>query len=105
MDGAGTVSLNAGLALYGLVGANLYRLTADFRNDRLTLQWVVRKGISEDEVEDYRCVGTELISHFHSATIDEQFVEVTGLGAVNEVPQLPIPLFCRNLTEGSSKDV
>jgi hypothetical protein len=105
MEAAAIIRANAPVALHGLVGANLYRPTADFQNDCLTLQWVVQAGISESEVEDYRCVGTELMAQFFSATIDEEFVEVDGLAGVKKIPPLAIPLFCRKLLEEDTIDV
>ena len=85
------------IALYGEIGDNLYRLTADFADDVLSLQWVVAHGITEDEIEGYRCVGTELLAHFSSATIEEEFLKVGGPGEVRAMQPLPIALFCRKL--------
>jgi hypothetical protein len=105
MDGAAIVWANAPTALYELVGPNLYRLTADFQDDCLLLQWVVQAGIPEEEVEDYRCVGTELLAQFFSADFDEKFVEVADLAGVREVPPFPIRLFSRKLPEEGATDV
>ena len=74
MEPAALIHANAPHALYGLAGPHLYRFTADFRDGCLILQWVIGEDALEDEVEDYRCVGTDILSLFFDAEIEEPAV-------------------------------
>ena len=96
-EGRRIVGLNAPFALYGLAGPHLVRVTADFEDDFLTMQYVVLEGASEDEIEDYSCVTTEILAHFNTAHGDEQFLTVGSARDAKAIQELPVLIFCRNL--------
>jgi hypothetical protein len=96
-EGRRIVGLNAPFALYGLAGPNLVRVTADFENDFLTMQYVVLEGASEEEIEDYRCVTTEVLAQFSTARCDDQIVTVGSAREGKAIPELPVRIYCRNL--------
>ena len=89
--------LSAQRALYGQAGPSLIRFTGEFRDNTVFLQWVIFDVASEDEIEDYRCVGTEIISDYYDARIEEEFVTVRSLRDAEAIKPLGTPFFCRSL--------
>jgi hypothetical protein len=94
--------LSAQRALYRTVGPGLVRFTGEIQNKTIVLQFVVLEGTSEDEIEDYRCVGTEILADYIDETIDEQFVTVRAFSETDKVPHLSNLFFCRSF-EGASE--
>jgi hypothetical protein len=83
--------------LYGWVGPNLIRLTGDFQDDHIRLQFVLFDAVGEDEIEDYRCAATEILADFQTATMTEDFIVVASLSACKELHELPVRIFSRKL--------
>ena len=86
----------AARCLYGEVGPNLVRFTGEMRDKNVFLQWVVLSNVTEDEIKDYRCVGTEILSHYDEM-IDEEFLTVQTVEEAQSIAPLGNPFFCRNL--------
>ena len=91
------LQLSASNALYGEVGPNLVRLTGEFRDNTVVLQWVLLSPATEDEVEDYRCASTGIIADYSDALMEEDFVRVADFGNAHATKPLPVGIFSRNL--------
>lgn len=102
------VNIDAGLrlsaqrALYGSVGPNLVRFTGEIRDKTIVLQWLILNTAGEDEIEDYRIVGTEIVADYVDERIEEQFLKIARLGEANTISPLSNQFFCRNLTGASN---
>ena len=90
--------LSAQRALYGSVGPNLVRFSGEIRDKTIILQWVILNTAGEDEIEDYRIVGTEVVADYIDERIEEQFLTIERLGEANTISPLSNQFFCRNLT-------
>jgi hypothetical protein len=89
--------MSAHRALYGEVGPSLVRFTGEYRENTVYLQWVLLDSATEDEIEDYRCVGTEIIADYADAMIEEEFVSVSSPGNARQIAPLTNPFFCSKL--------
>jgi len=73
--------------------SNLVRLTAAYGDNHVSWQVVVTEEADEDEIEEYRCIFTEVLADFSTATGDEEFFRVrTALDAATVKP-LAIAIF------------
>ena len=91
------VQLNFLDAMYGEVHCSLLRYTAEVSNNVLKVQLVIRNDTTEEELDDYMAINTQLLASFYDAMLDEEIIKVGGLEEVRSVPALPIRLFCRAL--------
>jgi hypothetical protein len=89
--------LSAQRALFGAAGPNLVRFTGEVRDNVIFLQWLVFNEANEDEIEDYRVVGTEIVADHVDEHVDEQFLKIDRLEDAKAIPPLANQFFCRNL--------
>jgi DNA helicase HerA-like ATPase len=78
------------------------RFTGEIRDKTIVLQWLILNTAGEDEIEDYRIVGTEIVADYVDERIEEQFLKIARLGEANTISPLSNQFFCRNLTGASN---
>ena len=89
--------LSAQRALWGAVGPNLISFSGEVRDKKIFLQFVVLDEIPDDEIDDYQCVGTEILADYIDEDIDEKFIKVATEPQAREVPHLAELFFLRKL--------
>ena len=89
--------MSARRALWGAIGPNLIRFSGEIRENTILLQWIVREETPEDEIEDYRVVGTEILADRCDEQIEEQFVRVADASELETIPALSELFLLRKL--------
>ena len=73
--------------------ANLVRLTAAYGQNHVNWQVVVTEQADEDEIEEYRCIFTEVLADFSTATGDENIIRVADVADAVAIEPLPIVIY------------
>ena len=89
--------MSASQALLGALGPNLIRFSGEIRDKTVTLQWIIREGTPEGEIEDYRVVGTEILANYYDEQIEEEFINVAVASEMESIPALSNLFLLRKL--------
>ncbi|MFT4090999.1 MAG: hypothetical protein QM645_09730 [Asticcacaulis sp.] len=72
---------------------SLIRYTADFSDNTIHLQIVVRSTISEDELDGLNYIPTYISAQFHDAQLDEEYIKISHASEMENIAPLPIRLY------------
>lgn len=80
-------------AAYAKIGPNMIRCTADIHNGVLLMQFVMRKGCNEDDLDEVREIIGDIIGLSPELFGREEIIEVEGADELLSIPARSIPLF------------
>lgn len=68
--------LSARMALIGEVPPNLRGVAIESNRDNIIIYFYNNGTMTDEEKNDYRCIGTEIIADFNSGMIDERIIQL-----------------------------
>lgn len=80
-------------AAYGKVNRDLVRCTAEVRSSTLHMQFVVKRGASEESMDDIYDIFGDILGSLPELIGDSEIVEISGEEELRRTEPLPIILF------------